>query len=113
MLKKISRLLQLFIALIAGSLLVLNFWIMQADHSALKENKGVVVYAKRDVPAGHTLTKDDIDERLVEKDRIPEDVVTSADYAKGKISKEDIGCGQLISRFDLSRPHSVPVLPSK
>jgi flagella basal body P-ring formation protein FlgA len=113
MLRKIIRLLQLFTGVIVGALLLLNFWITQTSHSTSKEIKGVVVYAKRDVPAGHTLTKDDIDERMIEKDRIPEDVVTSADDVRGKIAAQYIGSGQLISRFDLSRPHSVYVSPPK
>jgi flagella basal body P-ring formation protein FlgA len=48
------------------------------------------------------VTKNDIEARLLDEDRIPEDAVTKADDAVGKITKENIQSGQLVSRFDLS-----------
>ena len=107
-LQKVIRFLSLFIGVISGTILALNFFIERTASSGPKGPKGFAVFAKRDVPKGRTVTRDDIEERLVDKDRIPEDVVTRADEAKGKITKEDIQCGQLISRFELSASHSKP-----
>jgi Flp pilus assembly protein CpaB len=97
-LQKIIRLGCLFIGVISLAMLALNFWSEQTGSSGQtgsqvgngqsgagqKVPKCFVVYAKRDVPAGRTVTKNDIEARLLDEDRIPEDAVTKADDAVGK-----------------------------
>jgi Flp pilus assembly protein CpaB len=63
--------------------------------------KATVVYALRDVPEGETIPSDALEERQVEQSKCPEDALTSASLATGRVTKYGVSAGAIVSQHDL------------
>ncbi len=57
------------------------------------EAKGKVVYAIKDIPEGQTIPTEGLEERELEQAKIPQDAITSASLAAGRIAKYGIAFG--------------------
>jgi pilus assembly protein CpaB len=66
------------------------------------EAKGKVVYAIKDIPEGQTIPTEGLEERELEQAKIPQDAITSASLAAGRIAKYGIASGQIVSQHDLA-----------
>lgn len=63
--------------------------------------KSTVVYAVKDIPEGQTIPSEALEERQIETNKQPQDAITSASLAAGRVSKYGISQGQLVSQHDL------------
>ncbi|HEY9785977.1 MAG TPA: Flp pilus assembly protein CpaB [Candidatus Obscuribacterales bacterium] len=66
------------------------------------EAKGKVVYAVKDIPEGQTIPTEALEERELEQTKIPQDAITSATLAAGRVAKYGIASGQIVSQHDLA-----------
>ncbi len=64
--------------------------------------KGKVVYTVKDIPEGQPIPSDALEEREIEQSKIPQDAITSASLATGRIAKYGILAGQIVSQHDLA-----------
>lgn len=66
------------------------------------EAKGKVVYAVKDIPEGQTIPTEALEERELEQAKIPQDALTSASLAAGRVAKYGIAANQIVSQHDLA-----------
>ena len=64
--------------------------------------KGKVVYTVHDIAEGQPISGDALEEREIEQSKIPQDAITSASLATGRIAKYGILAGQIVSQHDLA-----------
>ncbi len=64
--------------------------------------KGKVVYTIKDIPEGQAIPSEALEEREIEQSKIPQDAITSASLATGRIAKYGILAGQIVSQHDLA-----------
>ncbi len=64
--------------------------------------KGKVVYTVHDIAEGQPIPGDALEEREIEQSKIPQDAITSASLATGRIAKYGILAGQIVSQHDLA-----------
>jgi len=64
--------------------------------------KGKVVYTVHDIAEGLPIPGDALEEREIEQSKIPQDALTSASLATGRITKYGILAGQIVSQHDLA-----------
>jgi pilus assembly protein CpaB len=64
--------------------------------------KGKVVYTIKDIPEGQTIPTEALEEREIEQSKIPQDALTSASLAAGRVAKYGIPTGQIVSQHDLA-----------
>jgi len=64
--------------------------------------KGKVVYTIKDIPEGQTIPTEALEEREIEQSKIPQDAITSASLAAGRVAKYGISAGQIVSQHDLA-----------
>lgn len=77
----------------------------KAKQSELEQKmnaKGKVVYTTKDIPEGQTIPTEALEEREIEQAKIPQDAITSASLAAGRIAKYGISSGQIVSQHDLA-----------
>lgn len=74
----------------------------EAELRAKMEAKGKVVYATKDIPEGQTIPTEALEEREIEQTKIPQDAITSASLAAGRVAKYGISTGQIVSQHDLA-----------
>ncbi len=74
----------------------------KADLEAKMSAKGKVVYAIKDIPEGQTIPSDALEEKEIESSKIPQDALTSASLAAGRVAKYGISQGQIVSQHDLA-----------
>jgi Flp pilus assembly protein CpaB len=72
------------------------------DLEAKMSAKGKVVYAIKDIPEGQTIPSDALEEKEIEQSKIPQDALTSASLAAGRVAKYGISQGQIVSQHDLA-----------
>jgi pilus assembly protein CpaB len=64
--------------------------------------KGKVVYTVHDIAEGQPIPGDALEEKEIEQSKIPQDAITSASLATGRIAKYGILAGQIVSQHDLA-----------
>jgi Flp pilus assembly protein CpaB len=64
--------------------------------------KGKVVYTVHDIAEGQPIPSDALEEKEIEQSKIPQDAITSASLANGRIAKYGILAGQIVSQHDLA-----------
>jgi pilus assembly protein CpaB len=74
----------------------------QADLEQRMNAKGKVVYTIKDIPEGQTIPTEALEEREIEQSKIPQDAITSASLAAGRVAKYGISSGQIVSQHDLA-----------
>jgi len=74
----------------------------KAELEAKMNQKGKVVYTVKDIPEGQTIPTDALEEREIEAAKIPQDAITSASLAAGRVAKYGISTGQIVSQHDLA-----------
>jgi Flp pilus assembly protein CpaB len=105
----------LMLVLIIGLAVLVTMMVtsnQQAQEAALKAKeqdlvakmsaKGKVVYAIKDIPEGSTIPVDSLEEKEIEQAKIPQDALTSASLAAGRVAKYGIQTGQIVSQHDLA-----------
>jgi hypothetical protein len=70
--------------------------------SAKPEEKGVVVYAIRDIPEGCEIAAEALESRELAASKIPHDAIPTERFAVGRLSKYGICSGQIVSQHDLA-----------
>ncbi len=79
-----------------------EFEAKKKDLEAKMSAKGKVVYAIKDIPEGQTIPTDALEEKEIEQSKIPQDALTSASLATGRVAKYGISQGQIVSQHDLA-----------
>lgn len=74
----------------------------QSELEAKMSQKGKVVYTIKDIPEGQTIPTEALEEREIEQSKIPQDAITSASLAAGRVAKYGISSGQIVSQHDLA-----------
>jgi len=74
----------------------------ESDLIAKMSAKGKVVYAIKDIPEGSTIPVEALEEKEIEQAKIPQDALTSASLAAGRVAKYGIQTGQIVSQHDLA-----------
>jgi pilus assembly protein CpaB len=74
----------------------------QAELEQKMNAKGKVVYTVKDIPEGQTIPTEALEEREIEQSKIPQDAITSASLAAGRVAKYGISTGQIVSQHDLA-----------
>jgi pilus assembly protein CpaB len=74
----------------------------QSELEEKMNQKGKVVYTIKDIPEGQTIPTEALEEREVEVSKIPQDAITSASLAAGRVAKYGIASGQVVSQHDLA-----------
>jgi len=74
----------------------------QTELEAKMSAKGKVVYTIKDIPEGQTIPTEALEEREIEQSKIPQDAITSASLAAGRVAKYGISSGQIVSQHDLA-----------
>lgn len=74
----------------------------EQDLIAKMSAKGKVVYAVKDIPEGSTIPVESLEEKEIEQAKIPQDALTSASLAAGRVAKYGIQTGQIVSQHDLA-----------
>jgi pilus assembly protein CpaB len=74
----------------------------ESDLVAKMNAKGKVVYAIKDIPEGSTIPVEALEEKEIEQAKIPQDALTSASLAAGRVAKYGIQTGQIVSQHDLA-----------
>jgi pilus assembly protein CpaB len=105
----------LMLVLIIGLAVLITMTVtsnQQAQEQALKQKeqdlvakmsaKGKVVYAIKDIPEGSTIPVEALEEKEIEQAKIPQDALTSASLAAGRVAKYGIQTGQIVSQHDLA-----------
>ncbi|MBS2002305.1 MAG: Flp pilus assembly protein CpaB [Candidatus Obscuribacterales bacterium] len=73
----------------------------QKELDAKYSAKVTVVYAIKDIPEGQTIPSEALEERQIEQSKMPEDAITSATLASGRVTKYGVAAGQIVSQHDL------------
>lgn len=73
----------------------------QRELDAKYSAKATVVYAVKDIPEGQTIPTEALEERQIEQSKAPEDALTSATLAAGRVTKYGVASGQIVSQHDL------------
>lgn len=105
----------LMLVLIIGLAVLITMMVtsgQQQQEAALKQKendliakmsaKGKVVYAIKDIPEGSTIPVESLEEKEIEQAKIPQDALTSASLAAGRVAKYGIQTGQIVSQHDLA-----------
>jgi pilus assembly protein CpaB len=79
-----------------------TFQSKQAELEQKMNAKGKVVYTVKDIPEGQTIPTEALEEREIEQAKIPQDAITSASLAAGRVAKYGISTGQIVSQHDLA-----------
>jgi pilus assembly protein CpaB len=79
-----------------------TFQAKQAELETKMNQKGKVVYTIKDIPEGQTIPTEALEEREIEQSKIPQDALTSASLAAGRVAKYGISTGQIVSQHDLA-----------
>lgn len=79
-----------------------SFEAKQAELENKMNAKGKVVYTIKDIPEGQTIPTEALEEREIEQSKIPQDAITSASLAAGRVAKYGISTGQIVSQHDLA-----------
>jgi pilus assembly protein CpaB len=79
-----------------------TFQAKQAELESKMSQKGKVVYTIKDIPEGQTIPTEALEEREIEAAKIPQDAITSASLAAGRVAKYGISTGQIVSQHDLA-----------
>lgn len=79
-----------------------TFKAKQAELESKMNAKGKVVYTVKDIPEGATIPTEALEEREIEQSKIPQDAITSASLAAGRVAKYGISAGQIVSQHDLA-----------
>jgi pilus assembly protein CpaB len=79
-----------------------TFQAKQAELETKMNQKGKVVYTIKDIPEGQTIPTEALEEREIEQSKIPQDALTSASLAAGRVAKYGISTGQILSQHDLA-----------
>jgi pilus assembly protein CpaB len=79
-----------------------TFQSKQAELEQKMNAKGKVVYTIKDIPEGQTIPTEALEEREIEQSKIPQDAITSASLAAGRVAKYGISTGQIVSQHDLA-----------
>lgn len=79
-----------------------TFQSKQAELEQKMNAKGKVVYTIKDIPEGQTIPTEALEEREIENSKIPQDAITSASLAAGRVAKYGISTGQIVSQHDLA-----------
>jgi len=79
-----------------------QFKAKQTELEAKMSAKGKVVYTIKDIPEGQTIPTDALEEREIEQSRIPQDAITAASLAAGRVAKYGIASGTIVSQHDLA-----------
>jgi pilus assembly protein CpaB len=74
----------------------------ESDLIAKMSAKGKVVYAIKDISEGSTIPVEALEEKEIEQAKIPQDALTSASLAAGRVAKYGIQQGQIVSQHDLA-----------
>jgi len=74
----------------------------QSELETKMNQKGKVVYTIKDIPEGQTIPTEALEEREIEQSKIPQDAITSASLAAGRVAKYGIASGQVVSQHDLA-----------
>ena len=64
--------------------------------------RATVVYTTQDVPEGATIPTEALEERSILASRLPQDAITSASLAAGRVAKYGIAKGSIVSQHDLA-----------
>lgn len=73
----------------------------QKELDAKYSAKATVVYAIKDIPEGQTIPSEALEERQIEQSKMPEDALTTATLATGRVTKYGVASGQIVSQHDL------------
>ncbi|CAN5213802.1 hypothetical protein BH10CYA1_BH10CYA1_43790 [soil metagenome] len=73
----------------------------QKELDAKYSAKATVVYAIKDIPEGQTIPSEALEERQIEQSKVPEDALTTASLASGRVTKYGVASGQIVSQHDL------------
>lgn len=73
-----------------------------AEINARAQEKSKVVFAVKDISEGKTISSDALEERQLERARVPHDAIMSAGLACGRVAKYGISAGQIVSHHDLA-----------
>jgi pilus assembly protein CpaB len=79
-----------------------QFKAKQTELESRMNQKGKVVYTVKDIPEGQTIPTEALEEREIETAKIPQDAITSASLAAGRVAKYGISSGQIVSQHDLA-----------
>ncbi|MBI5174643.1 MAG: SAF domain-containing protein [Candidatus Obscuribacter sp.] len=75
-----------------------------------KNDKGVVVYFKRDLKANVEIGAGDVEEKFIPIDKISADAITSASLAVGRCTAADMKAGQMVFTEDLKAQKSLALI---
>ncbi len=73
----------------------------QKELDAKYSAKATVVYAIKDIPEGQTIPSEALEERQIEQSKVPQDALTTASLASGRVTKYGVANGQIVSQHDL------------
>jgi pilus assembly protein CpaB len=73
-----------------------------AELETKMSQKGKVVYTIKDIPEGQSIPTEALEEREIEQSKIPQDAITSASLAAGRVAKYGIATGTIVSQHDLA-----------
>ncbi len=116
-----SRLRGILILLVATIVAVVSAYIISGmiqdktkDIAAAQRpiEKDTTVVAAADIPPGWTITADDLRERELPKDNIPDDVFRTAEEVVGRVASERILGGEFIREERLAAPEAGIGLPA-
>jgi pilus assembly protein CpaB len=79
-----------------------QFKAKQAELETKMSMKGKVVYTIKDIPEGQSIPTEALEEREIEQSKIPQDAITSASLAAGRVAKYGIATGTIVSQHDLA-----------
>jgi len=74
----------------------------KAALEAKYNQKATVVYSTKDIPDGATISADSLEEKQVEVGKVPVDALASASLAIGRVAKNGVPAGQIVSQHDLA-----------
>ncbi len=74
----------------------------QAELDAKTNARSTIVYAIKDIPRGAIIKVEALEEREMDKSKVPEDAVTSMSLIVGRKANRDVSARQIISQDDLA-----------
>ncbi|MGH9552972.1 MAG: SAF domain-containing protein, partial [Terriglobales bacterium] len=89
-----------------------NLQLRSLDPAFNRKEGDHVVYTRKAIKEGDVITKDLVEEKLPEEPSVPEDAVPRKGLVIGKLARNDLSDGQVISRSDLSLPDQDPSVGS-
>lgn len=75
---------------------------IQAAQAQLEGVDAKVVYVANDIPEGSIISSNQLEEKKINSNKVPQDAITSSALATGRIAKYGLPAGQILSQHDLA-----------